>query len=265
MDTNPITGTDPDRVLAAGDWHMNTDRAVGVIKSAGMRGIGIVIQLGDFGFWVPGPNTDAHLDTINTACERHGVNLLWTDGNHECFPSLYDLPLNDFGIRPVRDHIFHLPRGFRWTWHGRTWMALGGAHSVDKHTRTPGRSWWPEELLTDADTDRAISGGPVDVIVAHDCPDRVNIPGLAPDGFFPPAQLAIAAAHRERMGRVVDATGPGMLLHGHYHVRYNAVRSLPDGRQTAIVGLGDDGMSTRDNTLLLNLAADVAPQGQDLF
>lgn len=255
---------DPDRVLLAGDWHGNTNRAGGVIASAGMRGIPVVLQLGDFGFWVPGADTDAYLDTVDKLCARHGVELLWVDGNHEDHVTLNALPLNDSGVRPIREHIHHLPRGFRWTWHGRTWMALGGAHSIDKHLRTPGRSWWPEEYLSDADLDRAISGGPVDIIVSHDCPDRVDTPGLAPDGFFPAAQIADADAHRYLVGTVVDATRPGVLFHGHYHRRYNAVRDLPGGGQTAIIGLGDDGCSTRDNTQLLDLRKSPST-GQDLF
>ena len=260
-----FAGSDPDRVLAAGDWHGNSYRAGGVIHSAGMRDIPVVLQLGDFGFWVPGANTDRYLDILDRLCGQWNVTLLWVDGNHEDFDTLNALPINDIGVRQIRENIIHLPRGFRWTWHGRRWMALGGAHSVDKHMRTPGRSWWPQEYLSDADLERAIAGGPVDMIAAHDCPDRVDIPGLAPDGFFPAAQIADAEAHRYLVGTVVDATSPGVLLHGHYHRRYNAVRELPSGGQTAIIGLGDDSGSTRDNTLLLDLRPGRGDTGEALF
>jgi len=253
-----FTGPAPDRILAAGDWHGNAHRAYAVIRHAGIHGVSVVLQLGDFGFWVPSRDTDAYLDVVERACLEYGVTLLWVDGNHEDHVSLNDLPLNDFGVRPIREHIFHLPRGFRWIWHGRTWMALGGAHSVDKHLRKEGRSWWPQEFLSDADIQRALSGGSVDVIVAHDCPDRVDIPGLAPDGFFPAAQIAVAEAHRHLVGTVVDATRPDVLLHGHYHVRYNAVRHLPSGGQTAIVGLDADIGSFSNNMQMLDLARGIS-------
>ena len=265
MTPNPLTDSAPDRIIAAGDWHGNAHRAYAVLRHAGIRQVPVVVHLGDFGFWVPGAETDRYLDTVEKACVEFGVTLLWVDGNHEDHATLNALPLDEFGVRPIRDHIVHLPRGFRWNWHGRTWMALGGAHSVDKHLRKPGRSWWPEEVLSPAEAERAIAGGPVDVIVAHDCPDRVDIPDLAPDGFFPPAQIAAAEEHQRLVGTVVDATEPGILLHGHYHVRYHAVRSLPGGGQTAIVGLGADINSFRDNMLLLDLTRDGGLAGKALF
>ncbi|WP_301123570.1 hypothetical protein [Mycolicibacterium fortuitum] len=130
----------PGTVMIAGDWHGNTGWATALIISAGVRGIKVVVQLGDFGFWTPGRRSDDYLDGIETACARHGVTVLWLDGNHECFDALYELPIDpETGLRQIRPHIFHLPRGLRWRWHGKTWMALGGAHSVDRPDRKPGR------------------------------------------------------------------------------------------------------------------------------
>lgn len=245
----------PSQVLLAGDWHGNETWAKGVIAHAGQRGIPVIVHLGDFGFWVPGESTEAYLSDVEDACARNGVILLWVDGNHECFPSLYDLPVDpSTGVRKISDHVFHLPRGFRWTWFGKTWMALGGAHSVDRLDRIPGRSWWPEEHLTDDEAAKAIGGGLVDVIVAHDAPDRVAIPGLRP-GSFPASEVDAGDEHREKVGKVVDATRPSVLFHGHYHVRYEARRSLPGHASTAVIGLADDGSSRvlSDNAVVLSL------------
>lgn len=247
MNANPLASPGPDRIMAAGDWHGNAHRACAVIGYAGLRGIPVVLHLGDFGYWTPGPWTERYLDALEEACVSHHVELIVVDGNHECFTALYELAIDpDTGMRPLRPHIHHLPRGLRWTWHGSTWMALGGAHSVDRLDRKEGTSWWPEEHLTDAEIEHAISGGPVDVIAAHDAPDRVDIPGLHPTRF-PAQEIATSEWHRERVGRVVDATGPAVLLHGHYHVRYTAFRD-----NTAIIGLADDSALLRDNVLVID-------------
>lgn len=177
--------------------------------------------------------------------ERNGTVFL--TGN--CFPSLYELSIDeDTGLRPISEHVAHLPRGLRWTWHGRTWMALGGAHSPDRQMRKEGKSWWPQEHLSDADIEAAIAPGAVDVIVAHDAPDKVDIPGLSPTAF-PVREIAASEEHRRQVGQVVDATTPELFFHGHYHRRYNARRG-----RTLVVGLADDGGPPVDNMALLNLA-----------
>lgn len=58
-----------------------------------------------------------------------------------------------------------------------SWLALG-AISVARRWRTPGRSWWAEERISRNDADAAIAGGPVNVMVSHDAPNGVTIPGI---------------------------------------------------------------------------------------
>jgi hypothetical protein len=63
------------------------------------------------------------LDGVERAAATAGISVWFIDGNHENFNLLYSLPLDADGQRPVRDHITHLPRGYRWTWAGRTMLA----------------------------------------------------------------------------------------------------------------------------------------------
>ena len=248
--------SDPPVVMLAGDWHGNSTRAVVVLNAAADEEIGVVVHLGDFGFWTPGHASDSYLNAVEQRCAALGVTLLWVDGNHEDHTSLNAIPLADNGTRYIRPHIIHLPRGFRWTWAGKIWMALGGAHSVDSHVRKLGVSVWDEEHLSEGDVSRAIAGGPVDIIVAHDCPDNVHIPNL-PSHLFPVTQIAIAEQHRGLVGKVVDAVRPSILIHGHYHTRYTSQRPLPDGGVTKIVGLSDDRSPLHDNVAVFRvLSAD---------
>ncbi len=250
---------DPAKVLLAGDWHGNIRRAEAVIELAGRKGIAVIIHLGDFGFWVPGQGTDVFLAHVNNACKKYGITLLWVDGNHEDHSRInneVEHPLTEDGVRRTRSNILYLPRGFRWNWRGRDWMALGGAHSVDTHMRREGVSVWQEEHLSSEDVAYASREGNVDVMVTHDCPDNVYIPGLR-SGDFPAVQIRRAEEHREVLGTVVDVVKPIMLFHGHYHRRYRGSREFSDETgSTLIIGLGDDGCHILDNILVLNLEDD---------
>ena len=75
-------------------------------------------------------------------------------GNHENFPRLYELPEVDmFGdkVGVISDSIFYLKHGRVYTIDGKTIFVMGGARSIDKDLRTPGRSWWPQEIPSSED------------------------------------------------------------------------------------------------------------------
>lgn len=215
----------PDRVVVAGDWHGNSAFATAVIgeldrllPSEERR---IVLHAGDFGIW-PGAHGHSYLVDIETALAEVDAELWFVDGNHEDHWQLRDLatraridPSAPARV-PIGDRISWLPRGHRWTWHGRTWMALGGAASVDKPVRARGTSWWPEELLSEADVWTAVEPGPVDIMLTHDAPASVplNLPRPAPAWW----DLRTADEHRRTVQAVVDEVRPSWLIHGHYHL-----------------------------------------------
>jgi len=93
----------------------------------------------------------------------------------------------------------------------------------------------------------------VDVIVSHDCPRGVDIPGVGPDtkggarGDWPSEILAEAQRHRDKLATICRATAPGWLFHGHYHIPYAAKLDA-----TQVVGLADDRAAMEDHTLVLD-------------
>jgi Calcineurin-like phosphoesterase len=146
---NFVTGT-PDRIGVAGDWHGNTawaTRAIRKMASLLPPGPRVIVHLGDFGIW-PGPDGHDYLTALTGALADADAELWFVDGNHEDFTELARLRPGPDGRSPVTDRIWHLPRGYRWRWHGREWLALGGAVSVDRALRTAGVDWWPEEEIT---------------------------------------------------------------------------------------------------------------------
>lgn len=247
---------EPKKIMCAGDWHGNSAWATHCVSYAQERGVDAILQVGDFGWWLPGLATTMYLRDLQDALAQAGIILAWIDGNHEHHPSI-DEWVDATDGQPWSDkrypNIVHLPRGFRWTWWGMKFLALGGAHSVDRGMRTEGASWWPREHISDAEVARAIDGGEVDVMITHDCPDGVDIPGIPSDpyedtrGAWPMAELIASRNHRRKLATVVTAVTPALLVHGHYHLRYEARRN-----GTLIQGLDCDSTTVEGNTLILN-------------
>ena len=233
---DPLTA--PVRVAFAGDWHMNTAWARRAIAYAAEHDADVILHLGDFGY-----TFDADFMTgVEEALADADLPLLFVDGNHEDFDHLYAWPVAENGLRRLTDHVWHLPRGLRWTWAGIRFLALGGATSVDRRHRVPGSSWWPQEAITTADAARAIAGGPADVLLTHDCPAGT---GIGPDPgttsrWIPEDAMAAAEAHRALLRGVVDAVQPRRIWHGHFHRCYWTRTDLGYGPVT-VHGLDCDG------------------------
>ncbi len=251
----------PTKIMLAGDWHGNGTWAQRIIQHARKMDVDTIVHCGDFGWWVDNDDTNRYLRFLQSNLDECGIRLYWVDGNHEDHDRIAGW-LDATDNQPWSDrrypNIVHLPRGYRWEWWGKTWLAMGGAHSVDRPHRTPGKSWWEGEHITEEQIARAFVGGSADVMITHDCPFGVSIPGIHADekldaakSFWPLAEIVASNDNRKKLARVVNAAKPKLLVHGHYHVRYSALH-IGDGFLTQIEGLDCDGSSLEDNTILMS-------------
>jgi hypothetical protein len=233
----------PGRIGVAGDWHGNTAWATRAVRKMApllpADGPRVIVHLGDFGIW-PGPGGREYLARLDATLAEAGAELSFVDGNHEDFTQLARLQPGPDGRAQVTERIFHLPRGHRWRWHGRDWLALGGAVSLDRAGRTEGVDWWPEEEITLRQAGSVIEGGPADVMVTHECPAGVTHTFPPPPPFWDLRDLARNDAHRERLQRVADAVQPSYLIHGHLHLGYQRTTDFGYG-PVQITGLDRDG------------------------
>lgn len=247
---------EPSRLMIAGDWHSNRHHAKRAIEYAASVKAKAILQLGDWGYWPGWDHTQTQIghcrftQEVRQHCKDAGIPLYWLDGNHE----------NHEALAPGQgdEWVRHLPRGHRWSWWGKTWMAIGGGVSVDKKWRTPGQDWFPEETLTPQQWEHCMRAGEVDVIVSHDCPSGVLIPGvhalqkqgkgadgtILTDPWFPIEQLHESEAHRGLLGDIQQEKNPKHWFHGHYHNRYNGQVGT-----TLVVGLGHDGDLMHENCI----------------
>ena len=210
------------KIYALGDTHGREDAVDLAVRQAKAEGCNRMVQLGDFGYWPHFPAGERFMAFVEETCVKHDVMLWWLDGNHENHDRL-EVLVNEHGRdAPIElsPHVFYLPRGYRWTWDNVSFMALGGAYSIDKAWRTEHVSWWPGETITAGDVERAMTAGPVDVMFTHDAPigvtpwhDRATTDRKK--DLWPESRV-----NREALTAAFNALRPSLLVHGHYHRRY---------------------------------------------
>lgn len=240
------------KILLAGDTHGSMWHARFLIKLAEARQVDAIVQLGDWGYTWPRKNV---IDFLQMELDLYDIPMYWIDGNHENFPDLQARGFWEankicaFEDAPL---IRYIPRGHIWEWDGVTFMAMGGAWSIDQDDRTPGDTWWPEETISLNDFDRALKnlkehGKKIDVFLSHDAPAGITkLEANLRDYDF---KLKLAAKHingskgnRAALWEIVKEAHPDILFHGHYHWAYQDTLTWPtDGWRMRVTGLAHDG------------------------
>ena len=113
---------------------------------------------------------------------------------------------------------------------------------MDHQYRVEGVSWWPNEILTDADVER-LGEAPLDVLLSHDAPEGAPIRNFE----LRPRDEMLCSQVRERILQAVKATQPKLVVHGHWHRRTSSELSWPinsdgelDWASTQVEGLAAD-------------------------
>jgi predicted phosphodiesterase len=245
-------------IAVSGDWHANQHFAKRAIECAKDNGAQLILHVGDFGYTF----SRKFMSDVNYALRRAGIPLGFVDGNHEnheLLNSLVDAYRDMNGGRlgaiawPKAPNIFYLPRTFRWEWSGVRFLALGGAHSVDRKWRVPGVEWWPDETISWQEAEQAVKGGPADVMICHDVPAGVGIPWIEGNPLgFSESEIYQADCHRQLLREVVEYVEPEYLYAGHYHGRHTTeLRS--DHFSTTVEILDMDRDPIGNNTIIVDL------------
>lgn len=243
------------KIAFAGDWHGDYRYACRALHYAKKQGVDVVVHVGDLGIW----SNSRFLKSLDKEAQHQDLYVLFVDGNHEDHDWLDAQPVSQDGIRYLTQRIWHLPRGFVWTWSNVCFMALGGAVSVDKQWRRSGVDWFKQEELSESDK-RHIQNNArlnkVDVLVAHDCPSIVDIPGINTEtsDWIPYHVLMEAKYYREILTDLFKIINPRYLFHGHYHVDYQTfVDTDVNSRTCAVYGLNMNGTSFDKNMKIFSM------------
>lgn len=217
------------KVAVAGDWHGNLLWAKAQVRRMAEllsdEDTKLIFQLGDFGFW-PGKWGKAYVDGLHEVLEETKSDLFFIDGNHENHALLKKVAkskgVNGMSVMcPITDRIAWLQRGTRFKVNDRTWLALGGAASVDRMYRTENISWFPAERITPEQRDAAIAGGFADVLLCHDAPAGYHI--TFPHSNWPEQDLALSQVNRDYLQEVVEGCGIQYVMHGHMHMSHQVI------------------------------------------
>lgn len=145
---------------------------------------------------------------------------LFIDGNHEHMPRLRSLPLEKrFGgtVGKAAENVYYLLRGERYLIDERSFLCLGGAHSIDRTKRIPGETWFEEEVPTSADVlaaERSAQLGTVDVLLSHTCPTDIKfqLPIRPRNDISDPTEHILASLR--------PLAQPRHWIFGHFHVNW---------------------------------------------
>lgn len=216
----------------AGDTHGFLEHWDYLIGHCLSQKLDTIYQVGDFGYWEHTPNGVHYLDGLQDELKNAGLTVRFVDGNHEnheLLRSKYDV------IAPaaykIRPNIVYQSRGSTLEVDGVKLVFCGGATSIDKHGRTPGFSWWPEEVLTYTDIHNTIANGAdCDILVTHDAPlgnyhmnNVLKEQNASTSNYRMHELFQESYAHRKMIYGIVDAIRPRYLVHGHYHYSHQAM------------------------------------------
>lgn len=164
-------------IYITGDTHGEVSRFTELKEELHLTENDMLIVAGDFGcIFGMGLRDEMKLDALAGL----PYTILFVDGNHECFPRIYEYPVEEWHggkVHRIRDNVLHLMRGQVFDLNGTTVFTMGGGYSIDVMYRLPGRTWWPEEMPNDSEYAEAEAnlkkhGNKVDVIISHAAPDE---------------------------------------------------------------------------------------------
>lgn len=179
------------KIRFVGDIHGNNNEYLSII-----HGVEKSIQVGDYGCgFVHNPIPFSDRDNHRFIRGNH-------DNPHQCKAEANWIPDGT-----VEDNM----------------MFIGGASSIDRHWRTEGLDWWPEEQCSYAQLDRFISIAhqvQPEIMVTHECPDSVSNVLCEHTGLNKWPDESVT---RKAFDVLFHIHKPKLWLFGHWHVDFDVV------------------------------------------
>lgn len=176
----------------------------------------VVLCTGDFGWW-PKLSMSNKIIYSQKSWKHDGLKIpegtkvYFCDGNHEDHWDLEKRRGDTYDIVELYPRCFYCPRGSTLQLpDGRNVLFMGGADSIDKSCRTLGIDWFPEEVISYADVERALSlETPIDILISHTVPLEWVPDVCRGEKFSDPSRPALSA--------ILKKFQPKLWYSGHWH------------------------------------------------
>ena len=190
-------------ILFSGDFHANEDHELSLIAKKSLlskygrdayNDIRYHIILGDAGFLWPG---NQKTDRFNyKVLAYRPFPILCVMGNHEPIYSMMEkMQETDIGVGETvyqiqnKPFVAYLKRGKAYAIDGFKFLVLGGALSVDKGYRKPGKTWWEAEYWLVEERKNLFKllalQNTFDCVISHTGPNHINRMLFRPMGYNP--------------------------------------------------------------------------------
>lgn len=157
-----------------------------------------VFQVGDLGYWPTMPSWQE--------LGGFSVPVRFCDGNHEDHGQLPEV------VTELKPNLFFQPR---YTTH-ENHLFIGGASSIDRHLRTPGLDWFPEETLKAC----PLVLPQANVVVSHTCPNVFMEAFNLTERWGLEMEKDIS---RAVLDNVLKRLTPKLWVFGHFHQIFDTV------------------------------------------
>lgn len=211
-------------ILITGDTHALQERWVKEIEPYINKGDYLIVA-GDFGFgfW-DGPYWSENMFFDHIAEQEY--TILFVDGNHEHFDKLYSYEesiWNGGKVHFIRHNLIHLCRGEYYQIEDVSLFVMGGGFSLDYARRTPGKTWFSQEMPCEEEYSRAEAnllshGNKVDYIVTHTCPTESVYYMATLGGYGILKDVIEERPLTDFLQRIMNCVDYKMHYFGHFHI-----------------------------------------------
>ena len=216
-------------ILTLGDTHADFQNLKNWVTYCSLNGIHVIVQVGDFGRFPRLPEYASFVPDISKYAAEKNVCIYFVHGNHDDLHSLFQENgrYNGDTLAYIDSNVVWCPTGVPFMIGGLNCTAIGGAYSIDQHSRIEGVDWFPEEMLNYSDGLKCTSLENIDVVFSHDCPAEVDLDIDLMSG---------TDSNRYQLQYIVDHLQPKILFHGHYHMSHDSRMNA-----TRVIGLNCNG------------------------